>query len=104
MRVRVRKTIRIMAWAGARASAGAGSGSGVTGSFSGRLISPRPERGPEPRKRRSLAILLRETATTFMQPEASTRASCAARASNLFGAVSNGRPVSAAMMAAIATS
>jgi hypothetical protein len=27
------------------------------GSFSGRISSPRPERGPEPRKRMSLAIL-----------------------------------------------
>src|SRR5690606_2208508 len=39
---------------------------------SGRLISPSPARGPEPIHRRSLAILLRETATTLSWPDSST--------------------------------
>ena len=38
------------------------------GSFSGRLSSPRPERGPEPRKRMSLAILNSDTARVFSAP------------------------------------
>ena len=62
------------------------------GSFSGRAISPRPERGPEPRKRMSLPILLREHASTLSAPDASMIASCAASASNLLGAVTKGRP------------
>ena len=61
------------------------------GSFSGSRSSPRPQRGPEPRNRTSLAIFISETATTFRAPEASTTASCAASASNLFGAVTNGQ-------------
>ena len=42
---------------------------------SGRKISASPARGPEPMSRRSLAIFVSETATTFSAPEASTRAS-----------------------------
>ena len=38
------------------------------GSFSGSDSSPRPERGPEPRSRMSLAILNSETATVLMAP------------------------------------
>lgn len=64
------------------------------GSFSGRESSPRPQRGPEPRKRMSFAIFMIEQAITLRAPETSTMASWAARASNLFGAVSKGRPVS----------
>merc|ERR1712048_1282338 len=60
------------------------------GSFSGRLSSPSPHRGPDPSKRISFAILLRETAVTLQAPESSTSASCAANDSNLFGAVVNG--------------
>ena len=52
----------------------------------------------------SLAILFNEHAITFRVPDASTIASCAASASNLFGAVTNGRPVSVAMRFAISTS
>src|SRR5512147_1283984 len=61
------------------------------GSLAGRISSPNPERGPDARKRMSLAILLSETATTLSAPEASTIASCAASASNLFPAVTKGR-------------
>ena len=38
----------------------------------------------------SLAIFMSDTAVVFAAPLASTMASCAARASNLFGAVSKG--------------
>ncbi|KAH3665169.1 hypothetical protein OGATHE_003984 [Ogataea polymorpha] len=48
-----------------------------------------PHLGPDPRYLMSLAILKSETATVFRAPEASTTASCAARASNLLGAVTN---------------
>mmetsp|Transcript_37687 Transcript_37687/g.90482 ORF Transcript_37687/g.90482 Transcript_37687/m.90482 type:complete len:213 (-) Transcript_37687:697-1335(-) len=74
------------------------------GSFSGSEISPRPERGPEPRKRMSLPILLREHASTLSAPDASMIASCAASASNLLGAVTKGRPVSAAIILAMSAS
>jgi len=73
------------------------------GSFSGRAISPRPERGPEPRKRISLAILNRETATELRAPWASTSASLVARASNLLGAVTNFSLVKAATSSAKAS-
>src|SRR5437762_171689 len=49
---------------------------------SGRKISARPARGPEPRKRRSFAIFVSETATTFSAPDASTSPSRAACDSN----------------------
>ena len=68
------------------------------GSFSGSASSPSPERGPEPRKRMSLAILNSEAATVLMAPWANTMASWAASASNLLGAVVKGRPVMAAML------
>ena len=45
----------------------------------------------------SLAILKSEAATVFSAPDISTMASCAASASNLFGAVTNGRPVISAI-------
>ena len=38
------------------------------GSFSGKDNSPKPDRGPEPKKRMSLAILKRETAIVLMAP------------------------------------
>ena len=65
------------------------------GSFSGRISSPRPERGPEPSRRMSLAILNSPAATEVSAPCANTIASCEASASNLFGALTKGRPVSA---------
>ena len=64
----------------------------LPGSFSGIVISPRPERGPEASQRTSLAILLRAAATVFSAPCANTAASLAAMASNLLGAVTKGSP------------
>ena len=75
----------------------------LPGSFSGMVISPMPERGPEASQRMSLAILLREAATVLRAPWACTRASWLARASNLLGAVTKGRPVSSASFAATRT-
>ena len=49
----------------------------------------------------SLAILNRLAATVFSAPDISTIASLAASASNLFGAVTKGRPVISAIFAAI---
>ena len=73
------------------------------GSFSGSDSSPSPERGPEPRKRMSLAILKRLAATVLIAPCENTIASCAASASNLFGAEVNFRPVIAAIRSATAS-
>src|SRR5256885_11288441 len=50
---------------------------------SGNTSSPRPQRGPEPSRRMSLAILASEPATTLSAPETSMSASCAAMPSNL---------------------
>ena len=74
------------------------------GSFSGRISSPSPQRGPEPSSRMSFAILNSDAATVFSEPEISTMASCAASASNLFGAVTKGRPVTSAIFAATSVS
>ena len=65
----------------------------LPGSFSGRLSSPNPHRGPDPKYLISFAIFMNETARTLSAPEASTMASWAARASNLFGAVWKVSPV-----------
>ena len=73
----------------------------LPGSFSGRISSPSPLRGPDPSSRMSLAILKRLTATVRTAPDISTMASLPASASNLFGAVTNGSPVSSAIRAAI---
>ena len=62
---------------------------------SGSEISARPARGPEPRKRRSFAIFVSETATVLSAPEASTRPSRAACASNGSAGAPIVRPVSA---------
>ena len=70
------------------------------GSFSGSANSPRPERGPEPSRRMSLAILNRLAATVLTAPWLKTIASCAAKASNLLGAVVKGIWVMAAMRSA----
>ncbi len=51
----------------------------------------------------SLAILFSETASTLSAPDASTMASWAAKASNLFGAVTKAKPVMAATSAANAS-
>ncbi len=45
------------------------------GCRSGRRISPSPVRGPEPIQRRSLQILLSDTATTLAAADTSTKAS-----------------------------
>ena len=58
----------------------------LPGSFSGSLSSPRPQRGPEPSRRMSLAILMQAVAMTLSAPDSSTIASWAASAANLFGA------------------
>mmetsp|Transcript_15259 Transcript_15259/g.18868 ORF Transcript_15259/g.18868 Transcript_15259/m.18868 type:complete len:211 (+) Transcript_15259:1304-1936(+) len=74
------------------------------GSLAGSSSSPRPLRGPEPRKRISFAILFKLTATVFKAPLSSTNESCAANDSNLFGAVSKGSFNSFAIRWAISTS
>ena len=70
------------------------------GSFSGRISSPRPARGPDASQRMSLAIFMSDTASVLSAPLANTSASCAASAANLFGAETNGSPVSSAIFAA----
>src|SRR6202022_3568352 len=56
------------------------------GSFSGRLNSARPHRGPEPLHRMSLAIFISEAANVLSAPDANTSASWEASAANLLGA------------------
>ena len=65
----------------------------LPGSFSGIVISPRPERGPLASQRTSLAIFISAAASAFSAPCRFTSASFAASASNLFGALTNGKPV-----------
>ena len=72
----------------------------LPGSFAGRSSSPRPERGPEPSRRMSLAILVSDTASVLQVPDRLTSWSLVASASNLFGAVTNGSPVILAISAA----
>ena len=69
----------------------------LPGSFSGMMISPIPLRGPELNIRMSFAILKQLIAARLSAPCNSTIASWAAKASNLFGAVTNGNAVSSAM-------
>ncbi|WVY98681.1 hypothetical protein V8G54_030832 [Vigna mungo] len=76
----------------------------LPGSFSGRMSSPRPQRGPLPNNRISLAIFIKEAAMVLRAPLVSTKASWAAKASNLFSAVTKGRLVSSATAAAILAS
>ena len=47
----------------------------LPGSFSGNRSSPRPERGPEPSQRMSLAIFISAAASVLSAPDASTIAS-----------------------------
>ena len=63
------------------------------GSFSGNINSPKPQRGPLPKNRISLAIFINEQARVFNAPLAITRPSWAAMAANLFGAEIKGNPV-----------
>ena len=74
------------------------------GSLSGIKISPIPLLGPDDNIRISFAIFIRLTATTFNAACASTIASCAANASNLFSAVLKGSLVSLAICFATFTS
>ena len=66
---------------------------------SGRRISARPARGPEPISARSLAILIIETATTFSAPESSTSASRLACASKGSSGAEISSPVASASFA-----
>src|SRR3546814_222234 len=75
----------------------------LPGSFSGSLSSPRPQRGPEPIRRISLAILVSDTASVLSAADRWTRTSFEARASTLLPALSKGRPVSFATSAAKAS-
>src|ERR1700693_6088605 len=65
----------------------------LPGSFSGILSSPMPQRGPLASQRTSLAIFINDAARVFSAPCACTTPSHEASASNLLGAVTNGRPV-----------
>ena len=73
------------------------------GSFSGSFSSPRPQRGPEPSQRMSLATFISATATPRRAADVRTIASSEPWAMNLLGAVTNGLPVSSAIFAATAT-
>ncbi len=66
---------------------------------SGRKISASPARGPEPIRRRSLAIFVSETATVLSAPEASTSPSRAAWASKWSAGAATRSPVSSASSA-----
>ena len=70
------------------------------GSFSGRISSPKPQRGPEASQRMSLAIFISEAASVFSAPLAKTISSCAESAANLLGCDLNGSPVSSAIFLA----
>src|SRR6185295_13116664 len=70
------------------------------GSFSGIASSANPARGPQDIRRMSLAILYSDTASVRSVPDSCTSASWAPCTANLFGAVTNGRPVSLAISAA----
>ena len=67
------------------------------GSLSGINNSPIPLLGPLLNILTSFAIFIKLTATVFNAPCASTIASWAAKASNLFSAVTNGNPVKLAI-------
>ncbi|MNU84990.1 hypothetical protein D3C71_747210 [compost metagenome] len=73
------------------------------GSFSGMLSSPSPLRGPLASQRTSLAIFIRLAARVLRAPWAWTWASLAARASNLLGALTRGKPVCCARVWATAS-
>ena len=75
----------------------------LPGSFSGRISSPRPQRGPLASQRMSLAIFIRLPASTVRAPWAAARGSWPARAWNLLGALVKGRPRRSASRAATAS-
>ena len=58
----------------------------LPGSLDGITISPSPQRGPDASQRTSFEIFTRQAASDLSVPCACTTASCAASASNLFGA------------------
>ena len=70
------------------------------GSFSGRMSSPRPQRGPEASQRMSLAIFMSEAASVLSAPLAKTSSSWAESAANLLGCERKGRLVSSAIFLA----
>ena len=72
----------------------------LPGSFSGKLSSPKPLLGPDPKNLISLAIFIKETAKVFKAPDKKTRASLEARASNLLGAETKSNPVFFSMFSA----
>ena len=53
------------------------------GSFEGKINSPYPALGPDPKNLISFAIFIRHTAVVFNVPEKFTISSCAANAANL---------------------
>ena len=59
------------------------------GSLAGRITSPKPQRGPEFSRRKSLAIFISETANRLTAPDISHSESWVAMASNLFGQLLN---------------
>ena len=67
------------------------------GCVAGSLISPSPQRGPDPSQRMSLAIFIREVAMVLSWPETSTQASFAPWASKWFSASRNSSSVSSEM-------
>ena len=54
------------------------------GSLAGKIISPYPALGPDPRNLISLAIFIKQTAVVLSVPEKFTISSWAAKAANLF--------------------
>src|ERR1700685_4811574 len=70
------------------------------GSFSGILSSANPARGPHAYQRTSFAIFIRTPASVRNPALTFTIASCAESAANLFGAETNGLPVSYAILRA----
>ena len=56
----------------------------------GRISSPYPALGPDPKNLISFAIFIKQTAVVFNVPEKLTISSCAAKAANLFDAGLNG--------------
>ncbi|MNP34903.1 hypothetical protein D3C76_1282110 [compost metagenome] len=75
----------------------------LPGSLAGSFTSAKPARGPDPSRRRSLAIFIRVTARVFRAPDNVVSGSWPASAANLLGAVMNGRPERAASSAAMAS-
>src|ERR1700679_1098219 len=71
------------------------------GSFSGKSNSPNPQRGPDASHRISLATFINATANPRNADIAATIASSEPWAANLLGAVTKGRPVNSAILAAI---